>query len=38
MLEVALKKKWVTQDLDSRALSVTRQGKREMLKRFGLHV
>ncbi len=38
MLEVALKRKWVAQDLHSRALSVTRVGKREMLKRFGLQV
>src|SRR5580693_6638442 len=38
VLQLALKCKWVTQDLDSRALSLTRQGKREMLKHFGLHV
>lgn len=35
VLKVALKRKWVVQDLDSRALSVTRIGRREMLKRFG---
>jgi len=33
---VALKRKWVIQDTDSRALTVTRLGKREMLRRFGL--
>jgi DNA-binding transcriptional ArsR family regulator len=36
VLNVALKKKWVVQDLDSRALSVTRAGRREMLTRFGV--
>lgn len=38
LLKVALKRKWVTQDLDSRALGVTSLGRREMLTRFGLHV
>jgi DNA-binding transcriptional ArsR family regulator len=37
LLNVALKRKWVIQDLDSRALTVTRAGRREMLTRFGLH-
>jgi DNA-binding transcriptional ArsR family regulator len=37
LLNVALKREWVVQDLDSRALSVTRVGRREMLTRFGLH-
>jgi len=36
LLQVALKRKWVTQDLDSRALSVTDFGRRELLARFGL--
>ncbi len=36
LFEIALKKRWVSQDLDSRALSVTRTGRREMLARFGL--
>jgi DNA-binding transcriptional ArsR family regulator len=36
LLKVALKRKWVTQDLDSRALEVTSLGKREMLARFGV--
>jgi DNA-binding transcriptional ArsR family regulator len=38
LLKVALKRKWVTQDLDSRTLGVTSLGRREMLSRFGLHV
>jgi DNA-binding transcriptional ArsR family regulator len=36
ILKTALKRKWVVQDLDSRALEVTSLGRREMLKRFGL--
>src|SRR5579863_5308712 len=38
LLDIALKRKWVMQDLDSRALTVTRVGRQEMLTRFGLHV
>ena len=38
LLKLALKKKWVSQDLDSRALAVTSLGRREMLARFGLSV
>ena len=38
LLNVAMKRKWVMQDLDSRALTVTRAGRREMLTRFGLHL
>jgi DNA-binding transcriptional ArsR family regulator len=38
LLNVALKRKWVVQDLDSRALTVTRIGRREMLARFGLPI
>jgi DNA-binding transcriptional ArsR family regulator len=38
LLETALKRKWVVQDLDSRALSVSRFGRSEMLRRFGLKV
>ncbi len=38
LLKVALKRKWVVQDLDSRALGVTSIGRREMLARFGLRV
>jgi DNA-binding transcriptional ArsR family regulator len=37
LLKIALKKRWVIQELDSRALSVTSLGRREMLARFGLH-
>ena len=36
LLNVALKRKWVVQELDSRALSVTSLGRREMAARFGL--
>jgi DNA-binding transcriptional ArsR family regulator len=38
VLKVALKRKWVVQDLDSRALSITSFGRREMLSRFGLQL
>jgi DNA-binding transcriptional ArsR family regulator len=38
LLHAVLKRKWVLQDLDSRALSVTGLGRREMLARFGLHL
>lgn len=37
LLNVALKRRWLVQELDSRALSVTSAGRREMLARFGLH-
>jgi DNA-binding transcriptional ArsR family regulator len=36
LLKVALKRKWVTQELEGRALVVTSTGRREMLARFGL--
>jgi len=35
-LKIALKRKWVAQELDSRALSVTSLGRREFHVRFGL--
>jgi DNA-binding transcriptional ArsR family regulator len=38
LLGVALKKRWVLQDLDSRVLVLTNFGRREMLTRFGAHV
>jgi DNA-binding transcriptional ArsR family regulator len=38
LLRIALKRKWVTQDLDSRALGITSLGRREMLSRFGLQM
>jgi DNA-binding transcriptional ArsR family regulator len=37
-LNTALKRKWLLQDLDSRALSVTNLGRRELQTRFGLHL
>ena len=37
LLRAALKRKWVFQELDSRVLSVTSLGRREMLTRFGVH-
>ena len=36
LLQAALKRKWVIQDLDSRVLSVTDFGRRELQARFGL--
>jgi DNA-binding transcriptional ArsR family regulator len=38
LLNVALKRKWVVRDLDSRALSITSAGRREMLARLGLQI
>jgi DNA-binding transcriptional ArsR family regulator len=38
LLKIALRRKWVTQDLDSRVLEVTRNGRREMLGRFGIQI
>jgi DNA-binding transcriptional ArsR family regulator len=38
LLQVALKKRWVLQDLDSRALSVTNLGRRELESRFGVRL
>jgi DNA-binding transcriptional ArsR family regulator len=38
LLKVVLKRKWVIQDLDSRALEITSLGRREMLTRFGVRV
>ena len=36
LLKLAIRKRWVTPELDSRALSVTSLGRREMHARFGL--
>jgi DNA-binding transcriptional ArsR family regulator len=36
LLRVALKRRWVVPEFDSRALNVTSFGRREMLARFGL--
>jgi len=38
LLKVALKRKWVSQDLDSRALRVTRAGYREIEFHFGVRL
>ncbi len=38
LLNVALKRIWVIQDRDCRALTVTRAGRREMQLRFGLQI
>lgn len=38
LLDIAVKKKWVVQDLDSRAVSVTSNGRREFVTRFGLRL
>jgi len=38
LLQVALRRKWVYRDLDSRALSVTTRGRREFRVRFGISV
>jgi DNA-binding transcriptional ArsR family regulator len=36
LLAVALRRKWLVQDLDSRALAITKMGRREMRERFGI--
>lgn len=38
ILKMALARRWVAQDLDSRALEVTRLGRREMAAKLGLSV
>jgi len=38
LLKVATKKKWIVQDLDSRAIRVTNNGRREMLARLGVEL
>lgn len=38
LLDAAVKRKWVTKDLDSRIIRITNAGRREMLARFGLEV
>lgn len=38
LLQTALKRKWLLQELDSRALSITSLGRREMKNRFGVAV
>ncbi|MNL15169.1 Helix-turn-helix domain protein [compost metagenome] len=36
LLQVTIKRKWLTQDLDSRALALTTLGRKEISARFGL--
>ncbi len=38
LLSLALRKKWLAQELDSRALNVTALGRRELLARFGVQL
>ena len=38
LLKAAIKRSWVAQDLDSRAIRVTSLGRREILARFGVEV
>jgi DNA-binding transcriptional ArsR family regulator len=38
ILSAALKRRWVSQELDTRALSVTTRGRRELLSIFGLQI
>jgi hypothetical protein len=38
LLRLALKRRWIVPDLDSRALEVTSFGRRELGARFGLKV
>jgi DNA-binding transcriptional ArsR family regulator len=38
LLTVALKRKWLLQDLDTRALTITPTGRREFQSRLGLHI
>jgi DNA-binding transcriptional ArsR family regulator len=38
LLKTALKRRWVVQDLDSRAIRVTNTGRRELLARFGIEL
>jgi DNA-binding transcriptional ArsR family regulator len=38
VLDVALRRRWVSREPGSRALGVTPSGRREMAKRFGLHL
>jgi len=38
LLRVVLKRRWMVQDLDSRALRITSLGRREIMTRFGVQV
>jgi hypothetical protein len=35
LLKVVLQRRWLTSDLDSRALSITERGRKELRARFG---
>ncbi|ROO34520.1 ArsR/SmtB family transcription factor [Pseudomonas sp. 7SR1] len=37
LLQMALKRQWLSQDLDSRALGLTAIGRKEMARRFGIN-
>jgi DNA-binding transcriptional ArsR family regulator len=38
LLKIVQQKRWVIQEVDSRALRVTLAGRQEMLRRFGIHI
>lgn len=38
LMKIALRRKWIMRDLDSRALSITTAGRRELRARFGVEV
>jgi len=38
LLQTAIKRKWVTQDLDSRALALTALGRKELSSRFAMEL
>jgi len=38
LLNTMIKRKWLTQDLDSRTLNITNKGRREMIDRFGISI
>lgn len=38
LLNLAVKRRWVVQELDSRALEITRAGQRELLARLGIRL
>lgn len=38
VLDCAIRREWLTQDLDSRALGLTPKGRKALVNRFGIHV
>jgi hypothetical protein len=38
LLQTAIKRKWLTQDLDSRALALTAAGRKELGSRFAIEL